>query len=85
MTKRDKFRHTVQRIILKKDQNPMNISNLNKDILFVIVAQGSLQINENLMGKGDAFKLIDDKQSIQISSSNDTTIMYLVTIINILS
>jgi len=66
MTKRDKFRHTVERIILKKDENPMNISNLNKDIFFVIVAQGSLEINENLMRKGDAFKLIDDKQSIQI-------------------
>jgi environmental stress-induced protein Ves len=85
MTKRDKFRHIVERIILKKDQNPINISNINQDIIFIILAQGNLEINENLMTKGDAFKIIDNKQSIQISNSNDNTIIYLVTIIKIFS
>lgn len=85
MTKRDKFRHTVQRFILNKDQNPMHISNNNEDIIFIVVAQGNLQINEITMTKGDAFKVTDNKQSMEILTSDDNTIIYLVTIIKILS
>ncbi len=55
MTKRDKFKHSVQRFTLKKDQNPINISNSNGDILFILLAKGNLQINQITMTKGDAF------------------------------
>jgi environmental stress-induced protein Ves len=81
MTKRDKFRHTVQRLNLNKDQNSLNITNDNQSILFIVVAQGNLQINQITMTKGDAIKFIHNSQSIQISTSDDQTIIYLVTII----
>ncbi|CAF4086622.1 unnamed protein product [Adineta steineri] len=80
MTKRDKFRHTVQRFISNKDQNPVEISNSNEDIIFIIIAQGCLQINDTIMTKGDAIKFIDNQQLIQISTLNDNTIIYLVKI-----
>jgi len=85
MTKRDKFRHIVQRFILRKDQKPMKISNDNQDILFIVVSQGNLEINGITMTKGDAIKFIDNNQIIQISNSIDNTIIYLVKIIKILS
>lgn len=83
MTKRDKFRHIVQRFILKNDQTPMNISNDNQDIIFILVAQGNLQINEIKITKGDAIKIINNDQSIEISSLDDNTIIYHVKIIKI--
>jgi environmental stress-induced protein Ves len=85
MTKRDKFRHIVQRFILRKDQKPMKISNDNQDILFIVVSQGNLEINGITMTKGDAIKFIDNNQIKQISNSIDNTIIYLVKIIKILS
>jgi len=85
MTKRDKFRHIVQRFVLRKDQKPMEISNDNQDILFIVVSQGNLEINGITMTKGDAIKFIENNQIIQIYSSIDNTIIYLVKIIKILS
>jgi environmental stress-induced protein Ves len=86
LTKRDKYRHTVQRVIFNKDQHSLNISNSNQEIIFIVVAQGNLQINEITMTKGDAIKFVDNTQLIQInSSSNDNTIIYLVKIVKLSS
>ena len=83
MTKRNQFKHTVQRCILNKDQNSMNISNNNEDILFILVSQGILKINQFILEKNDIFKCINNENSIIISSLNGNTIFYLVHIIKI--
>jgi environmental stress-induced protein Ves len=85
MTKRNQFKHTVQRFILNKDQNSMNISNNNENILFILVSQGILQINQFILEKFDVFKCIENPNSILISSLNDNTIFYLVYIIKLSS
>jgi environmental stress-induced protein Ves len=85
MTKRNQFKHTVQRFILNQDQNSMNISNNNESILFILVSQGILQINQFILEKADVFKCIDNQNSILISSLNDNSIFYLVYIIKLSS
>lgn len=83
MTKRNRFKHTVQRFVLNKDQNSINISNPDENLIFILVSQGILQINQFILSKDDVFKSIKNQNSILLSSLNDHTIFYLVYIIEI--
>mgnify|MGYP006933315472 FL=1 len=87
MTRRDQCKHDFEKVVVKKNQDTIQISNdQNQQILYVIIAQGDLQIGDINITKGDVIKLTDYQQSITLFNFlNTETIIFLIKIITSLS
>ena len=80
MTRRDKYKHHVERMFLAIDQPTLTITNNRDEILFIVVSQGLLDVNHSRIEKKDSIKFIDHHQPLQISSKTDQSIFFIVRI-----
>lgn len=82
MTRRDKYRHLVERRVLTPAQPPLMISNEYDEILFIVVAKGKLDINHVILENKDTMKFVDYHQTIHISPvAHGESLFYIVRIL----
>lgn len=80
MTRRTKFQHSVERSKMESNEEKtvQTLTN-NKEIMFIIVGQGQLKINDDIyMTHGDALQIDQHSLDIKIIATMDNTFLYIV-------
>ena len=81
MTRRDKYRHHIERMVSTSEQATLVIPNDREETLFIVVAQGALDVNSIKVGKKDTIKFVGYHQPVHISSVAHASVFYIIRII----